>query len=269
MSTPRLTEIREDDATLEIAALYADIRRCMRLPLVNLIYRHLATLPGVLPEVWSRVRTMMLSGRLEAAMGRLLRELPVIEVADFRATADTAIERDDRHAVERVLQAYNRGNSLNLIALVAVRLMAREPGRDFVRIAKDPPSYEGLQLPALKNFSDLDAKMSQQITSIALLHGGGRRVVPSLYLHLANWPNVLATVCDGLRPRLQDGSVDRCREAAVGLADREAKCILADLAIDGHAPPIPEQALTVIERFVAYVIPEMLPVGIALKAALL
>ena len=210
----------------------------------------------------------MLSSRLEAAMGRLQRQLPAIEVADFRATADTAIERDDRHAIERVLQAYNRGNSLNLIALAAVRLMAREPARDLVRIAKDPPSYEGLPLPALKKFSDLDAKMSHRVTSIALLHGGGPGVVPSLYLHLANWPNVLAAVCDGLRPRLQDGSVDRCREAAVGLADREAKRILADLAIDAHAPPIPEQALTIIERFIAHVIPEMLPVGIALEAAL-
>jgi hypothetical protein len=87
--------------------------------------------------------------------------------------------------------------------------------------------------------------------------------------NVANWPNALSAACDSLTPRLKDGSVDRHREAAVGLAEAEAERILAALAIAGHGPQIPEQALTALESFVAHVIPEMLPIGIALEASLM
>jgi len=268
MSTYRLKEIRERDATPEVGALYADIRRCMRLPLVNLIYRHLATLPGALPEVWTLVRTMILSGQLEPALNRLERELPVLELDDFGAAVVAEAECDDRRSIMCILQAYNRGNGLNLIALAAVRRLARNCTSDLVRLSQDPPSYEGTPLPALVRIDDLDAKSFRKVTSIALLHGGGPGVVPSLYLHLANWPNALSAACDSLTPRLKDGSVDRYRKVAVELAEAEAERILADLAIIGSGPQIPEPALTALERFVVHVIPEMLPIGIALKASL-
>ena len=269
MSKHRLEEIRERDATREVGALYADIRRCMRLPLVNLIYRHLATLPGALPEVWTLVRTMILSGQLEPALNRLERELPVLEVDDFGPAGGAETQCEDQRSIMRVLQAYNRGNGLNLIALAAVLRLARDRTRDLVRISQDPPSYEGIPLPALVRIDDLDAELFRKVTSIALLHGGGPGVVPSLYLHLANWPNALSAACDSLTPRLKDGSVDRHRKAAVGLAEAEAERILAALAIAGHGPQIPEQALTALESFVAHLIPEMLPIGIALEASLM
>jgi hypothetical protein len=213
------------------------------------------------------VRTMILSGQLEPALNRLERELPVLEVDDFAAVVAEA-ECDDQRSIVRVLQTYNRGNGLNLIALAAVRRLARDRTSDLVRISRDPPSYEETPLPALARIDDLDAVSFRKVTSIALLHGGGPGVVPSLYLHLANWPNVLSAACDSLTPRLNDGSVDRYRTAAVGLAEAEAERILADLSIIGHGPQMPDQALTALERFVVHVIPEMLPIGIALEASL-
>jgi hypothetical protein len=42
-------EIREAHASPAIAAIYAKIRHGSGLPLVNLIWRHFAALPGVLP----------------------------------------------------------------------------------------------------------------------------------------------------------------------------------------------------------------------------
>jgi hypothetical protein len=69
--------------------------------------------------------------------------------------------------------------------------------------------------------------------------------------------------------QLQDGSVERCREAAVGRTEAEAKRILADLAIAAPSPNVPEQAQIGLERFTLNVIPEMLPVDIALEEPLL
>ena len=72
-----LPEIREGDAPREIELIYADIRRSMRLPLVNLIYRHFATIPGVLPHIWGWVREIGDFWGLEAALDRMNRNLQV------------------------------------------------------------------------------------------------------------------------------------------------------------------------------------------------
>jgi len=66
-----LAEIREDGAPPEIAALYAELRQATGVPLVNLIHRHLATLPGVLPWVWQAIRPPLEDGRLAGARERL------------------------------------------------------------------------------------------------------------------------------------------------------------------------------------------------------
>ena len=49
MAMTPLPEVAERDAPPEIAAIYDEMRRFTRLPLVNLIYRHLASMPGALP----------------------------------------------------------------------------------------------------------------------------------------------------------------------------------------------------------------------------
>jgi len=48
--------ISESEATGLIAEIYADIRSVYRVGVVNLIWRHLATIPGGLPWVWSTIR---------------------------------------------------------------------------------------------------------------------------------------------------------------------------------------------------------------------
>jgi hypothetical protein len=65
--TDQLPEIREADAPPEIAAIYDDIRRAIGIPLVNLIYRHFAAMPGTLPWVWHVARQPITSGTIEAA----------------------------------------------------------------------------------------------------------------------------------------------------------------------------------------------------------
>ena len=66
-----LDEIREADAPAEIAALYRDIRETTRLPLVNLIYRHLATITGGLASVWSMAPSCFLNAGWSSGDGSL------------------------------------------------------------------------------------------------------------------------------------------------------------------------------------------------------
>ena len=64
-----LAELREAEAPPEIAAIYAALRAASGVPLVNLIYRHLATLDGVLPWVWAAIRPPLQDGRLAGGAG--------------------------------------------------------------------------------------------------------------------------------------------------------------------------------------------------------
>ena len=129
MSSP-LPEIRERDAPPDIGLIYADIRRSLRLPLVNLIYRHFATIPGVLPHIWGWVREMTLSGGLEAALDKINRDLPVPQLEPFETSWFADLNQVNRVAIKRVLEAYNRGNGLNLIALTAIKMDLHQRARD-------------------------------------------------------------------------------------------------------------------------------------------
>ncbi|MBT6830354.1 MAG: hypothetical protein HOA58_12620, partial [Rhodospirillaceae bacterium] len=63
----RLPELLEQDAGSGIKAIYDEIKACCRVPMVALIYRHLATHDGVLEWSWRVLAPAMRSGALSAA----------------------------------------------------------------------------------------------------------------------------------------------------------------------------------------------------------
>ncbi|HPU53194.1 MAG TPA: hypothetical protein PK359_16670, partial [Burkholderiaceae bacterium] len=63
--------ISEADARGDVAELYADIRATLGVPVVNLVWRNLATIDGALPWAWSAVRPAYVSGAVDHHAGRL------------------------------------------------------------------------------------------------------------------------------------------------------------------------------------------------------
>lgn len=83
MSDP-VPAIAESEATGSIAEIFADIRSVYRVGVVNLIWRHLATIPGGLPWVWTMARPLYADGTVgrEATAlraGLSLPELPACQ----------------------------------------------------------------------------------------------------------------------------------------------------------------------------------------------
>ena len=266
MSSP-LPEIREGDAPHEIEVIYADIRHSMRLPLVNLIYRHLATIPGVLPHAWGWVREMAISGALEAALDRLNRSLQVPQLEPFELASVAYLSDVNRAAIKRTLEAYNRGNGLNLIALTAIKMDLHKQAHGTLKISRATSEDGVLPLPRLLKFSELKPDIADLVATISHLHDGTSGVIPSLYLHLANWPEFLSTACSRIAPLLKDGSIKRARRDVVDLAGVEAKGLLAALPRTAKVAGYSDQVVATLDQFINYVIPEMLPVGLALDRA--
>ena len=76
-----LAELRERDATGEIAAIYAEIRRLWAVPYVSSLQRHLATRPGWLPWTWAALGPAFASGTAQAAAWRAAEGLGVPPLA--------------------------------------------------------------------------------------------------------------------------------------------------------------------------------------------
>ena len=189
---------------------------------------------------------------------------PFPEVADVLKRLKAA---GNRAAIKRTLEAYNRGNGLNLIALTAIKMDLHKRAHSTLKISRATSEDGVLPLPRLLKFSELKPDVADLVATILHLHGSTSGVIPSLYLHLANWPEFLSTACSRIAPLLKDGSIERARRDVVDLAGVEAKGLLAALPRTAKIAGYSDQVVATLDQFINYVIPEMLPVGLALDRA--
>ena len=74
MSDP-VPAVIETEATGETARIFADIRETLGSPVVNLIWRHLATVEGGLEWAWTAARPIYASRQAQSAAARLYARL--------------------------------------------------------------------------------------------------------------------------------------------------------------------------------------------------
>ena len=133
MPTPAaavLPEVHEAEAPPEVAAIYAGLRRAVGVPIVNLIWRHFATLPGVLPWAWEATRGAIGSATVADGaerMAALVRAAPDLGLSAL-GPAFRALPAEERARVADVVRVYNRGNRVNLQVLSAVRRLVASGG---------------------------------------------------------------------------------------------------------------------------------------------
>ena len=276
-TAPALPEIPEHEAPPDIAALYEDIRRVTALPVVNLIYRHFATLPGVLPWVWGLVRPALRCEQTDEALRRIsaAQRLPALRElsGDLGKLGDLGAA--DGQAVAAVLDVYNRGNLLNLVNLNAVRIVLERNGRAEATVSS-PRDAERAErplpgpIPPLPKLAELSDEAGSLVRSLAALHaaaGGG--VVPSLYLHLAHWPRFLAAVQPPIREMITGGELERARSDLQHLAVEEANKLAQGMKPDRPAPADQVEPLRrALDIFAGRLIGEMAVVGHVLRQAL-
>jgi len=261
MSTAILPEIREAEASPEIAAIYAALNEGIGIGQVNLIWRHAAALPGVLDWLWVQAAPALASGAAAAA-----RE--AIAAAITLPTPAALPKPQDHAALAALVEIYNRGNLTNLALLSAILLRQQgiAPGVPL------PPATRGVMLsapPPLPRLAGLPGAQQAQIRALTAAHGlSDAAVVPSLYLHLALWPDFLALLPELLGSLQADGGLVRARNAAVDVARLAAPGLIAALG-PAPAPPagLPEFLIR-LGIFVREVIPGMVPVGLFLRRVL-
>ena len=277
-----VAEIGEREARGEIAALFGDIRRCIGVGMVNLIYRRMAARPGVLPWAWGALRPHFASGVIASEAGALGANIDTGDVAATPREAWFAAGLNDRslRAVGGIIDAYNLANLANLVAIGALAAFlenggaacaARAPDAD--RAPDAAPAPDPPRLPPIRDMADLDESTAALIRLLsAPLSPPEAPLTPSLFLHLAPWPAFLAVAAaSALAPErtvaaAKDGKAlhDRAKGTAARLASSMAPA--AGIAAPDEAE-LAALAVTA-RRFAEGPIAGMAVLGRRLRAAL-
>jgi len=270
----RFAEIREGDASGDIAEIYQQLRLALRLPMVNLIYRHFATIPGGLQFVWSRLRAPLNDGSLDGARQRLAHRPEIVDALSLdNPRLLRSVRMTGRNDVLAIVEFYNSGNLTNLIGLTAIGMLLERAAPADGPLGLPAPELDDvpvMPVPPLPKMDDLPADTAVLVRSLAARHSGAASgITPSLYLHLGYWPDLLAVIDESLAPAFADGSVARAAETTRRLAEREAANLLPSMRFGPPAPDDVASALRApISLFTGSVIPEMVPIGLALSRAL-
>jgi hypothetical protein len=274
MSDP-VPAITEAAATGETAEIFADIRRVLGVEVVNLIWRHLATIPDALPWAWWTLRPAYLDGTIVSEAASLHAELalPLLPRFPPEVFAALGLAGGDMDTIRNILAAYDRTNAMAAVALTA--LLNRLDRPSTAVIAAGPPfdagpspePFPSIPLPALPNVADLPKTTADLVVLLNRL--GTRRqnaVLASMYRHLAYWPGYLALVCAAIAPFDASGLLER------SIADAALKAQARSERLSSRLPAPPSPVLvpairSAVEPFVGDAIIKMVVICAMLRKA--
>ncbi len=201
-----IPETAADNATAE---LYADIRQTLRVPVTNLVWRHLATFDGALASVWHCVKPLYLDGRLDADAAALRSPpgLPVLPRWDREVLLAAGLDEAALASVRNIFANYDATNPRNLLALMAA--LARLESDDLV--PRNAPAHPAAPPPAISRVDPLPPLLDPASLPPAVRHAarrlndiglppGQRVLVAGVPRHLAHWPGFLALCVASLEP---------------------------------------------------------------------
>jgi hypothetical protein len=236
-----LAELREADATGEIAAIYAEIRRLWAVPYVSSLQRHLATLPGWLEWTWAMLGPAFASGRPQtaawaAAEGVAVPQLPPVSRDALRVWG---VDAAGEAAIRATCASFVRVSPVNLVFAGLLRglLLGERPGGGGLGSGWTPPAALG-PLPPMVDVTALAPAERAVLISLGTM-AGGQPFVPGLYRMLASWPAFLAHVATVLGPHLHDAATVAARRRVLAAVDAEIPAVFAALPSPPTAPPMP------------------------------
>ncbi len=184
MSDDVLSEIPERAATGEIADIYAALRSTLGVPMVNLVFRHMATVPGCLRWVWDCLEPLYSGDALHAAGLALVGDnLPASGPGASATVRDT-------------LNSYIRANPINMMGLFLLERVLDAGGP----VAGDGPGHPPVispltQMIPMADLSALPSEIVARLRALArMLHGADGPVIPSVFRHFATDPAALKVI---------------------------------------------------------------------------
>jgi len=266
--------ITEEAASGDVAQLYADIRDTLGVPLVNLIWRNLATMPGALAWAWSSVKPLYISGHIQNEAAALIEDqklpaLPRFPVVSLRAVG---VDAEAEGVICGILASYDRSNPLNLIASsTLLAILRNKPADANAHLAADRRQQAiDVTLPPLVNLHEAPDDTAELVRAVNRLGARGRdHILVSMPRHLAHWPGFLALYWTAIAPLDRNGELHRCIDFVRENANARGALLAAEL---GQTAQPPQESRSQIEStlddFCRNAISRMIPVVSLLKHAM-
>ncbi len=159
--------ILESEATGQVAEIYADIRQVLGTSIVNLIWRNLATIPGVLEWTWITAKPLYLGpAPAYAEAVRRAIDLPVVPSFSHDTLAAAGLSNDDVARIRDILDSYHYTNALALVALSALVMHFEPTQQDAVTPSNGAPRPLGVKLPELPPMQSLKLEVARLIEEL-------------------------------------------------------------------------------------------------------
>ncbi len=253
-----LHAVAESAATGEIAELFADIRATVGVRVVNLVWRHLATIDGALPWAWAAVKPLYVQG------------MPDLAARSFRASMSLprleGLAGAQPRSVDDVLASYDHSNTINLFALGALLAWLRRQTAEEGAPSGGPRlPMPDVTLPKLASQHDVAPDTWALVLRLNAFGDREQIILASMYRHLAHAPAFLALLEPALAAAQSDGSLD---SAIVGNRTQAAELarVLARAIAAGPAPHAREIESGV-ASFVDHAIGKMVTICRAVRVA--
>ena len=245
-----------DEATASgrTAEIFEDIRATMCIPILTSIWRALASWDDCLERTWSNVKPIYVSRLPELILPEFLSQIalstPKFKIEERVSTAN--LSRTDLLDIQQIVNAYNRSNTLNLLALAAYITPASE-GAPLVLDASFQNQTSIPLKPLLPRLEITDQNWRHVCEANTLGTGVTSNVsssqhVATLWRHLAYWPSFLSLIYEGFLPQQVSGAIDAMSSKSTSLAiDYGAEIARS---FNTHHDPIPDRAMAVIQGYV-------------------
>lgn len=245
-----------DEATASgrTAEIFEDIRATMCIPILTSIWRALASWDDCLERTWSNVKPIYASRLPELILPEFLSQIalstPKFKIEERVSTAN--LSRTDLLDIQQIVNAYNRSNTLNLLALAAYITPASE-GAPLVLDASFQNQTSIPLKPLLPRLEITDQNWRHVCEANTLGTGVTSNVsssqhVATLWRHLAYWPSFLSLIYEGFLSQQVSGAIDAMSSKSTSLAiDYGAEIARS---FNTHHDPIPDRAMAVIQGYV-------------------
>ena len=236
MTTDPVVAVTEQNAEGQVAEIYQDIRATLGVPVVNLIWRHLATFPGALEWSWASVKPLYEENIIHAEASALRRKIsvPVDVGLSPLHLKSSGLTEDDIYSIKVVLDSYHKSNAMNLISLSS--LLAKLNGKssnsaNYIDLL-DSVESKGVdgRMPELIPLNSMPESIRNLVMDINKI-GGREQILPSMYRHLANWPQFLALISLLLLPYEKKGTLESHIESSINEAHIRGVQITGRLAV--------------------------------------
>lgn len=270
-----LAELSEQNATGEIARIYAEIRELCAVPYVSSLQRHLATRTGWLEWAWAIVRPAFVDGSAQTQAWQLATALDIHPLPSLSRSALRllGVDASGEQVIRDVCNSFIRVSPTNLMLSGLLRQVLKGDlprGGDRTNdYWTPPPSLPAL--PPLVHPDDLTVDQHAVLFQLGT-EVDGEPFVPGLYRMLAHWPAYLAHLATVLVPRFDDEETTACCRSLLQRIDAAIPDLFACLPAQDNlplAPPLDEYGavLEVLNRY-RKTSPEMVVLGRLIRDAL-